>query len=44
MCDSSHNVKVIVLQVNGQTSAKRESEASFESIVISQFTNITLNR
>lgn len=42
MCDSSHDVKVIVLQVNGQTSAERES--SFESIVISQFTNITLNR
>lgn len=42
MYDSSHDVEVIVLQVNAQTSA--EKEASFESIVISWFTNITRNR
>lgn len=42
LCDCSHDGKVIVVQVNGQTSAERE--ASSESIVISPFTNIALNR
>jgi len=42
ICDTSHDGKVIVLQVNGQTAAQRK--ASSESTVISEFTNIALNR